>query len=251
MARSLFLVAAIILAPNAHADESAPITAAPVAALPGQTVQIPIQPAIVGKDPRVAVYPNDVSGTQLAMLQGVGGGMVVQFSAAKQGRYFVVFASHADNTILHSTPVIVGGDGPSPSPGPGPRPDPSPPGPGPAPPAPPSPPAPGKYNLAPFVFEQTMKLTPSARQKAPAVAGVFRGVAAAINAGTLRTGNQIADETRKGVTQAYGTEAAAWKPVDTSVQQALAKLAAEKRIRSAAELAEAYDEIALGLEAVR
>lgn len=153
--------------------------------------------------------------------------------------YEVALDEKGEPKTFERTLTIIG-EGPAPQP-----PGPLPPGPNPPGPTPPLPPGPGKYGVAPLVFDMAMKLPPSAKEKAPAVAAAFRSLSSAIAAGTIGM-MQVSGETRKALDAATSPFGSQWAAVENA---ALAKL--KPQIKSLAGVGEAYGEIAVGLGAVK
>lgn len=131
--------------------------------------------------------------------------------------------------------------GPGPAPGPDPGPTPQPPGPGPGPPA-------GKFGLGKHAFEQAGQLSAAAKAKAPAVAAAFRSLVDQLPKLFVW---QIAGETTKAVDAAIGDQKPAWAAASKALQTTLRELAKAGKIKDIADLAEAYREIAGGLDAVK
>ena len=157
------------------------------------------------------------------------------------GRYVVSFVSFDQKQ--HATHVIqVGNDPPSP-------------GPGPAPPPPDPVPVPlpdGKYKLANAAAAWVASsVDPAAKVQAKALAGSFRGIAAAIAAGTLSDPQKILTETRTSNNAALGSFVEQWKPWGGKLSAELERLSTEGSLRTADDYRTAWQEIATGLEAVK
>jgi hypothetical protein len=126
---------------------------------------------------------------------------------------------------------------------------PKPPDPVPVPPAPPTPqpPAPGKYNVAPLVYDLAMKLPADAKAICPNVAAAFASLSADIALGKVGL-LKIASETRTRLDAAYGAKA---RPLFLPIEAAaIAALKPQLKL-NAANIAEAYGEVASGFGAVK
>lgn len=129
--------------------------------------------------------------------------------------------------------IVSGGQVPVPPPGP---PD-------------PKPPAPGKYAVAPLVYELASKLPADAKALCPAVGSAFATLAIDIGGPNPKVGLlAIAGETRKRLDVAYGpTSKALFYPIEKA---AIAKLQPQLKLNGP-DIAEAYGEIANGFLAVK
>lgn len=180
------------------------------------------------------------------------------------GTYYV-FCSTADEkgvvTIWEWQVKIAEDDNPGPPqptpPNPGPNPNPNP-QPNPPTPVPPDPPAPkplpdGRYKLAALIAAEAGKLPAAAKVRAPIMATAFGTLQAKIAAGGIAVW-QVPIETLTAFNAAAGDQLAAWQPVSKATQtrlRELAKVAGAGGIKSLADLAEAYGELKVGLEAVK
>lgn len=174
----------------------------------------------------------------------VDDGKRVVFASGATGEYvFVLAVAEGDKASLAKHKLQVGA-----SPAPGPTPAPPSPTPGPTPPTPPSPVV--LTGLAKFAFDACQPLPPAARIRSIVVAQALEVVASQISAGTLTSGSKIAAATKTALAAAYADQTAAWSPVDHAMNNELKRLAMAGKITSAAQLADAYREIANGLRAV-
>lgn len=158
------------------------------------------------------------------------------------GRYVVSFASF--DAKQHSTHSIYVG---------GPSPPPMPPGPLPPPLPTPDPVEPEtKYGLTKAARAWVMTSVDAiARPKAKALASSFRSIASAQAAGTISGLQQMLTMTRESNNAALGDSVSAWKPWGLKLNDELKRLTTGGKIASTADLAEAWLEIAAGLEGVK
>jgi hypothetical protein len=134
-------------------------------------------------------------------------------------------------------------DGPAPpSPGPSPSPEPNP--------SPPRPVPDGRFGLAAKAAEWAKEVPQPARGKAAALAGSFRAVAAAIAAGTITSAEAIIQRTRESNVAALAEQRAAWSGWLETLRQELNGLAKSGRLKSLEDHAEAWRELATGLESI-
>jgi len=194
----------------------------------------------------------------------VEGGARDRLTLSKPGKYRVIAAG--DGKRLETSVTVGGSPSPSPSPTPPgptpPNPNPTPvppaPGPGPVPPSPPGPgpapipvpPEPGKFGLQRWAFDRAMSLETTAKAKAVAVSKAIREVAPKITLADALSGT-ASDKVHAAVRAAAGDQSEAWQAVSNDAQDQLAKLNAEKRVRTLPDLRAALVELATGLEAVR
>lgn len=189
--------------------------------------------AALAGEPRLReVAPID-QGVRIA-LELPGGDYATSVRAAREGGRAILVIEVRSATAP---------DGPLPPPGP----------PGPPPPNPD--PLPGRFGLAASVRKWAAELQIASREDlragASALAGSFRSVAARIAAGALPETANLLAETRRSNNQALGDRQAAWKPWGARLAERLDALHREGRLRTPADYAEAWLEVAAGLEAVR
>lgn len=139
--------------------------------------------------------------------------------------------------------ITIGDVPPGPNP-PGPPTPPTPPPNPPGPPTPPQPPGPGKYGVAPLVFDLASKLPANAKTRAPALAAAFRRMSTAITILNFKS------ETERALAEAEPYRDA-WKAVENPLGVRLETLNKTKVISTIGDLRVAYAEIADGLERVR
>lgn len=161
--------------------------------------------------------------------------------------------SAATRTVLLSADLTVGEPGPGPKP-PEPGPGPKPPGPGPKPPGPDPKPVPdGRFQLARLAVEEGGKITDTHRAAvARAMAGVYRSMAAAVAAGTIKNDAELLKKTREmndaRVAEVAEGAAAPWGPFTKVLGDRLFQLYQDKKLKSLSDYADAWKEIAEGLE---
>ena len=135
---------------------------------------------------------------------------------------------------------------------PAPNPLPTPPAPTPGPQPAPSPPQPGKHGVARVAFDEAMKIALPARAKAKPLAGEFRGVQAAIVAGTIKTQAQLTGALDAGYAAAIGADRPAWTAWQKAVlAKVVAAVNAASLLAKLATAAECLGEAADGLAAVK
>ena len=152
------------------------------------------------------------------------------------GRYFISFTSYDKKS--HATHVVEVDHS-------------SPPDPAPVPPIPPGPaPLPdGKYKLAAQSRDWVSTVAAEHRQAATPLGNSFRGIAAAIAAGTLTKPADILAQTRSSNNAALGTSIEAWKRWGQQLQAVLERLDHDGTLRTPDDYKTAWEEIAAGLEA--
>lgn len=141
------------------------------------------------------------------------------------------------------------GDGPNP---------PNPPGPGPDP-VNPDPVFPnGKYGLSKTTYDatKTVNLDSASKQRsATALSNNYKGLASAVRAGTIKTPTDLLQKTAKGNTDALKSVNVLnneWQAWDDAVQRVLIRLnKVDKTMVAISDFADAWDEIAAGLAAVK
>lgn len=152
-----------------------------------------------------------------------------------RGKHVVSFVSF-DQRITELVEVSAGKPGPLPPPGPQPDPDPT----------------PTKFGLVNAVrVWVTSFVDPSSRSSAQALAGSFRGISSAIAAGTIAAPQAILTETKNANNAALGANVRAWEPFGEKLSAEIKRLYLEKKIVTPADFAEAWNEVATGLEAFR
>lgn len=163
---------------------------------------------------------------------------------APPGEYVVFEATFGDTVFQKSHRVGIRAI-PLP-PGPGPAPPTPTPGPGPGP--TPTPPAP-LTGVAKTTSDLCKTLSPAAKSKIPGLAEGFRALAAAIAAGTLDPRSRECGRQTQAMVQAKsGDQYQTWvKVVFTPLMSDLAKL----NLTTASQLADAYEQIATGMEAAK
>jgi hypothetical protein len=146
------------------------------------------------------------------------------------------------------TATVVIGDPPPTPPGPGP---------GPTPPVPPGPTPPlpdGKFGLAKKVYELGARVPAADRKAGSALASAYRGISAAIAAGTIKTPEdslQKVKEANNAALQRIGVGKEGWIPFFTELQTIVFDLYASRKLNSVGDFAEAFNEIANGLEYIK
>lgn len=194
-------------------------------------------------------------------------GSVVFGAGLYQNKYLVICSctySYKDDkgntgvkTQRLSAEVTVAGE-------PFPAPTPPPPPPPPTPPTPPTPPAPdpvfpaSTFNLEGKAYSLAKsKVTVSADKKAAvctAVAQSFDGIASAINAGTLTDAEDILKKTKvanNSALQQAGADLTAFDAFGVGLQKELYSLYQAQKLNVAADYAEAWKEISVGLKAIK
>jgi hypothetical protein len=161
----------------------------------------------------------------------------------------IMFGTGTDaQSRAYAKRAIAFGGGPAPVP-PGPTPVPPVP-PTPVPPSPPSPVGPdlpdGRFKLAAVAYNAAMQVPLPPRSRSPAVGDAFGSVASAINAKTLAGRAAIGQATKNQLSQAMGTDAAAWGTAKTAVVGAFNGLEAQGVIATDADIAVAYLEMQTG-----
>lgn len=155
----------------------------------------------------------------------------------------------ATRTRLVTGEVIVGDE-----PGPGPGPDP---GPNPPPPVPPTPEPSlpdGEYKLAKDAYTWAMaSVDASSRKGAKALANSFRGLSAAVAAGTITNVEEFLTKSKQANNSALtsaGINPTSWDSFGVSLQRKLYSMYKNKEIGPIQNYATAWNEIATGLDAV-
>ncbi len=152
-------------------------------------------------------------------------------------------------TLLRMYNAVVNVVGVNPVP---PNPNPVPPGPNPAPPDPIFPD--GTYKLSGLVWRlarDTVADTTTRVNGAAALASSIRGIASAIDAGTITDLGDGLAKTAAANASALGGNKSAWDSWGTQLQKYLFSLYKSKTLNTAADLSVAWKEVALGLDKVR
>lgn len=169
----------------------------------------------------------------------------IALDPGRAGRWEVLLIAVGDGKIATARHAITFGEGPSPGPGPQPEPGPTP---------PPPDPQPGRFGLSPMVKAWVVALVQGdgAQRKAAAarLAKSFRALSARIAAGALTDPAKILNETRAASAQALAGERDAWLPWSDALAGTLDQASKDKKLVEPADFAEAWGEIAAGLEAV-
>lgn len=176
----------------------------------------------------------------------VDGGQRLVFATGAAGRYtFVLVAANANEqgqpAVALATHVLTIGSGPDPNPGPDP-------------PAPNPPLPPGRFDLARQARDWITQVKLSAADRARTarlIASAFEGVAAAAAAGTVRSIDdalaQLRASNRAALSSAeYSAWQSGWNP---SFNAAMTRLDDAGQLKTLADTAEAFREIATGLKA--
>ena len=106
----------------------------------------------------------------------------------------------------------------------------------------------GRYKLATLSRAEAAKLPE--KTQAGTVAGVYRAIAAQIQAGALKGDREILASTATKLRDRLGEDFDAWKPWGLAISQRLSDLYESGELKTDEEFATAYGEIALGLEAI-
>jgi hypothetical protein len=109
----------------------------------------------------------------------------------------------------------------------------------------------GKYQLARFAYEAGMKVSASGRTKGRALADSFKNIASAIAAGGLKDARAILKQTKDSNDAALGDQVSAWESFSDALEEKLFTLYQSGSLRSAADFATAWNELAQGLEKVK
>ncbi len=145
------------------------------------------------------------------------------------------------------TETVVVGSPPGPTP-PGPNPNPNPPGPAPVFPD-------GKYKVAAKVYDLFVKHVPlDAHKLAPALQKNYEGMAAAVNAGVIKTGTDLLKQTTEKNRSSLVAEGVSKESVDlffNALELLVWELYDGKKVGSMADWATVWNEIALGLSKVK
>lgn len=162
-------------------------------------------------------------------------------SIKKPGIYYVVL-SFVDSEQEIKVPILVLHSftvkGEIPKPGPTPDPDD---------PVTPEPIIPdGKYKLAKLSYDEALKI--SSKPKLPELVEVYRSIASQIRAGGLKGDVAIGTATRNRLQESLGNAFDTWKPWGQAISLQLNSLASSGKLISDDGYAEAYAEIATGLE---
>jgi hypothetical protein len=136
------------------------------------------------------------------------------------------------------------GDAPGPGPGPGPTPTPDPTFPD------------GRFQLSKFIYDASKTVnSPEREREARALSNAINGVASAISAGTIKTPDDAlikCKEANRTALQAISPDSITrWEPTFTALQDRLYQLYTERKINTVSDFADAFREIAVGLNGVR
>jgi hypothetical protein len=184
-----------------------------------------------------------------SILFGSGSKSGVRFTIALGISYLYVVKGNNDTVIaigqrskLLTKEVKVGG-----MPEPGPRP----PGPGPSPDIPD-----GRFGLASAAYKlaNTIRSPASKTKGAQALASSFRGIASSVAAGTLSDPKDLLGQTKASNQSALrnaGVSSNDWEDFFTELQKILYSLSRSKKLSGVRDFADAWQEIASGLEQVR
>jgi hypothetical protein len=177
-----------------------------------------------------------------------------KFNVILSASYLYIVTDAKDNTKvlsvgqranLLSAEITVTG---TPEPGPGPNPNPNP---------NPTPDIPaGKYGLAKIVYDlSTANVTTDRAKGAQALAKSFRGISSAVSAGTIKTVSDLLRQTKQANTAALSdahiTNTAQWDQFFARLQPVIYDMYNSNRLPNYVEFGVAWNEIAVGLEAVR
>lgn len=178
----------------------------------------------------------------------IDGGRKCVFASGDPGTFVFVLAVAGKDRVSVAVHAIEVKGKPAP-------PDPKPPTPTPNPPAP-GPDLPvGRFGLSRFAFDSATKLvTVDAKTRAEQAARLaesLRSVASAIVAGGLTDLDAVLEQTRTANNQALGNAAEAWKDWATELATKLDALDAEGKLKTTNDFAEAWRELATGLEALK
>lgn len=111
---------------------------------------------------------------------------------------------------------------------------------------------PGKNGLSRFVYDESKSVPADKRVKgAKALAGSFTSMASAIVAGAVVTPQDILKQTKAANDSALGSDAADWEKFSESLQEKLWALYKDKKLATANDFADAWKEIAVGLNAIK
>ncbi len=138
-----------------------------------------------------------------------------------------------------------------PEPGPGPGPEPVPPKPEPDTPEPDF--VEGKYGLSRYVYRAAMVRVLSGNERfrgAMSLRNSFEGIRAAINAGTIKTAEEVLRKTKEANNSSLkgdGVSIDAWEDFSTNLQERLYALSKDKKMVSLDDYKIAWSEIATGL----
>lgn len=146
------------------------------------------------------------------------------------------------SVLLTTTITVNGNPNPGPAPGPGPSPGPVIPD--------------GKYGLAKIVYQLAMDtVPPGPRAKgAPALSNSFNGIAASVAAGTLTDPRSLLTQTKTANQTALanaGVSSNDWDNFFVGLQKTIFPLHSSGKLNTVQDFAEAWREIAAGLEKVR
>lgn len=240
--RTLLLSAFLFLAPSIAADDLPPpvgvktVIAQPVKMVGpdsvdiGKSAIIKVPLSEAGKDYSWQILPEDVNWTSgenrnetFAILLDLEKDAFASFTSF-DGKQHAVKLIRVNGTIP-----------------PGPDPSPNPPAPVPLP--------DGKYKLAAQSRDWVALVAPEHRGKAKDLANSFRGMAAAIAAGTVKKAEDILAQTKASNNAALGSSVDAWKPFGAKLQAALEEIDGKGNLIPPDDYKTAFNEIATGLEA--
>lgn len=106
----------------------------------------------------------------------------------------------------------------------------------------------GRYKLAELSRSEAAKVADNS--EAGTVAGVYRAIAAQVQAGALKGEQRILDSTVAKLNERLGDGFAVWKPWGIVLMGRLSDLYEADELKTDQDFSEAYGEIALGLEAL-
>lgn len=169
----------------------------------------------------------------------VDGGKRCVFATGAQGKYVFVLATAKGDAVAIAVHELVIG-----KPEPEPQPTPVPPTPNPLP--------DGKFKLAKLAFDNAAKVqTANRAAESKSMAKAFRSIVAAIAAGTMSTPKQILDGTAAAVESNLGASRDPWKAWGQLMAAEYQRLYEAKQLPTAADWRTAWEEVALGLEAIQ
>jgi hypothetical protein len=163
---------------------------------------------------------------------------------------FVDGSKAVTSTVIYDAEIAVPGLEPGPVPTP--TPTPMPPAPQPAEPEPTF--ADGKYGLAKFTYQTALANIKDASRgaEAKALAESFRKVAQEIKAGGLTTTDKILARTHTANDAAVGPDVIErWEPFTEALQDRIYQLFSSRQIATTADFAQAWEELAQGLAAIK
>lgn len=110
----------------------------------------------------------------------------------------------------------------------------------------------GRFNLSKFTFKATKEVNDTERLKnAREIAKTYRGIRSSVKAGAIKDIPTFLAETAKLNTERLGDSRAKWKDWSVTLQDEVYRLYSNKTIVTLDDFCDAWEEIAIGLEAIK